>query len=97
MRLMIFLLSIPFVMQGQNSIKCSTSEINEKYFEQYPEARKEREWLNKKSKLEELNKYLVSTSITIPIVFHVNDASNPQKVTFAQVQSAVDILNEDFN
>ena len=96
-RLMILLLSIPFVMQGQNSIKCSTSEINKKYFEEHPEARKEREWLNKKSRLAELNKSALSTSITIPIVFHVNDATNPEKVTLAQVQSAVDILNEDFN
>lgn len=84
-------------MQGQTSIKCSTSEINKKYFEEHPEAKKEREWLNKKSRLAEFNKTAVSTSITIPIVFHVNDATNPQKVTLAQVQSAVDILNEDYN
>ncbi|MBT3622111.1 MAG: hypothetical protein HN535_05105 [Flavobacteriales bacterium] len=97
MRLMIILLSIPFVMQGQNSIKCTTSEINKKYFEENPEAKKEREWLNKQSRLAELNKTAEFTSITIPIVFHVNDATNPQKVTLAQVQSAIDILNEDFN
>ena len=97
MRLMILLLSIPFVMQGQTSIKCTTSEINKKYFEEHPEAKKEREWLNKKSRLAELNKTVVLTSVTIPIVFHVNDATNPQKVTLAQVQSAVVILNEDFN
>jgi hypothetical protein len=96
-RLMILLLSIPFVMQGQTSIKCTTSEINKKYFEEHPEAKKEREWLNKKSRLDELNKTAEFTSITIPIVFHVNDATNPQKVTLAQVESAVDILNEDFN
>ena len=63
----------------------------------YPEAKKEREWLNKQSRLAELNKTAEFTSITIPIVFHVNDATNPQKVTLAQVQSAIDILNEDFN
>lgn len=34
---------------------------------------------------------------TIPVVFHVNDPSNPQKVTMAQVQSALTILNQDFN
>ena len=33
---MILLLGIPFVMQGQNSIKCSNSEINKKYFEEHP-------------------------------------------------------------
>ena len=46
MRLMILLLSIPFIMQGQTSIKCTTYEINKKYFEAHPEAKKEREWLN---------------------------------------------------
>ena len=96
-RSMILLLSLPFVMQGQNSIKCTTSEINKKYFEEHPKDKLEREWLNEESRLAEFNKTAVSTSITIPIVFHVNDATNPQKVTLAQVQSAVDILNEDYN
>ena len=96
-RSMILLLSLPFVMQGQNSIKCTTSEINKKYFEEHPKDKLEREWLNEESRLAEFNKTAVSTSITIPIVFHVNDPTNPQKVTLAQVQSAVDILNEDYN
>jgi len=97
MRLLILLLSVPFIMQGQNSIKCTTSEINEKYFEEHPKDKLEREWLNEESRLAEFNKTAVSTSITIPIVFHVNDPTNPQKVTLAQVQSAVDILIEDYN
>jgi len=97
MRLIILLLSVPFIMIGQTTIKCTTSEINKKYFEEHPEAKKEREWLNEKSRLAEFNKSAASSSITIPIVFHVNDATNPQKVTLAQVQSAVDILNEDYN
>ena len=33
----------------------------------------------------------------IPVVFHVNDSINPQKVTYNQIQSAINILNEDFN
>jgi hypothetical protein len=94
---MILLLFVPFIMIGQTTIKCTTSEINKKYFEEHPESKKEREWLNEKSRLAELNKTVVLTSITIPIVFHVNDVTNPQKVTLAQVQSAVDILNEDYN
>jgi len=56
MRLLILLLSVPFIMQGQSSIKCTSSEINKKYFEEHPEAKKEREWLNEKSRLAELNK-----------------------------------------
>ena len=95
--LYLLLLCLPMIGFGQSSIKCTSSEINKKYFEEHPEAKKEREWLNKQSRLAELNKTTISTSITIPIVFHVNDATNPEKVTLAQVQSAIDILNEDFN
>lgn len=38
-----------------------------------------------------------TATITIPIVFHVNKSSNPTQVTTQQIQSAIDILNEDFN
>jgi|GEM_PF-2130975 len=34
---------------------------------------------------------------TIPVVFHVNDPVNPYKVTMAQIRSAIDILNQDYN
>jgi hypothetical protein len=77
--------------------QCTAAEINKKYFEEHPELLRERKLLNEKSRLAELNKTLKINSITIPIVFHINDSANPQKVTLAQVQSAVDILNEDFN
>ena len=96
-KLLLILLCLPMIGFGQISIMCTSSEINKKYFKEHPEAKKEREWLNKQSRLAELNKTTVSTSITIPIVFHVNDATNPEKVTLSQVQSAIDILNEDFN
>ena len=49
MRLLILLFSVPFIVQGQSSIKRTSSEINQKYFKEHPEAKKEREWLNKKS------------------------------------------------
>ena len=48
MRLLILLFSVPFIVQGQSSIKRTSSEINQKYFKEHPEAKKEREWLNKK-------------------------------------------------
>lgn len=40
---------------------------------------------------------LAPTQYTIPVVFHVNDAVNPYKVTMAQIRSAIDILNQDYN
>lgn len=38
-----------------------------------------------------------TATIIIPIVFHVNRSSSPTSVTAAQIQSAIDILNEDYN
>jgi hypothetical protein len=34
---------------------------------------------------------------TIPVVFHVNDATNPYRVTMDQIRSAINILNQDYN
>ncbi|MCW3465098.1 zinc-dependent metalloprotease [Chitinophaga nivalis] len=39
----------------------------------------------------------VPNTYVIPVVFHVNDAANPYKVTLEQVRSAIDILNQDYN
>lgn len=38
-----------------------------------------------------------SATIIIPVVFHINKSSNPTDVTLQQIQSAIDILNEDYN
>lgn len=38
-----------------------------------------------------------TVTITIPVVFHINKSSAPTQVTLQQVQSAIDILNEDYN
>lgn len=38
-----------------------------------------------------------SVQYTIPVVFHINDAVNPYKVTMAQIRSAIDIMNQDYN
>jgi hypothetical protein len=37
------------------------------------------------------------TAYLIPIVFHVNHPTTPEKVTMEQIQSAMQILNEDYN
>lgn len=93
-RLLLLLTFIPFVLQAQEH--CGTDRINKAFFDEHPEAVKERKELNEWTKSFNVNA-LGATTITIPVVFHVNDPSNPQKVTLAQVQSALDILNEDFN
>ncbi|RAJ02222.1 putative secreted protein (Por secretion system target) [Chitinophaga skermanii] len=40
---------------------------------------------------------LASQTFVIPVVFHVNDPVNPYKVTLEQVQSAINILNQDYS
>ena len=37
------------------------------------------------------------TTIIIPVVFHINKSSSPTQVTLQQIQSAIDILNEDYS
>ncbi len=35
--------------------------------------------------------------ITIPIVFHINKSSSPTQITMQQINSAIDILNQDYS
>lgn len=95
MRQFLLLLAfIPFATFAQDH--CGTDRVNKAFFDKHPEAVQERKALNDFTKTFD-SSTLRTTAITIPVVFHVNDPSNPQKVTLAQVQSAIDILNEDFN
>lgn len=81
---------------AQDSNHCGEGKNMEAFYEAHPEVVAEREALEAFTanfNAEDLTR----STIVIPIVFHVNDPVNPGKVTLAQVQSAVDILNEDFN
>ena len=83
---------------GHNTIKCGQKHYYQDHLNNHPEVVQER------NQLEDFTRNFVMNynpdskvaSITIPVVFHVNDPSNPQKITMAQVQSAIDILNDDF-
>lgn len=92
----LILATFPLVAQT-NSIRCGSDNYYQEHLKNHPEVVQER------NKLETFIANYSSTSvtksnasITIPVVFHVNDPTNPQKVTMAQIQSALDILNEDF-
>ncbi len=87
-----------FGQNGQNTLRCGQELHYEDHLMNHPEVVQERQELENFTKNFVLN-YNPNNkvaSITIPVVFHVNDPNNPQKVTMAQVQSAIDILNEDF-
>ena len=95
-KLLLILLCLPFIGFGQTYYKCATNEMSKFY----SISNINNEELNKiKNDLNQSNKNKVSRNINyiIPVVFHVNDSVNPQKVTYPQIQSAINILNEDFN
>ncbi len=81
--------------------RCGSDHYYKRHLYAHPEVVQERIELEKfTQKFAENYDQLKSksgASITIPVVFHVNDPNNPQKVTLAQVQSAIDILNEDYS
>ena len=83
--------------QDQKTTNCSTTGST-KWLEEHPELAVERALLESfTAEFAQNNDEINRTQITIPIVFHINDPTNPQKVTAAQIQSAITILNEDFN
>ena len=95
-KLLLILLYVPLIGVGQTYYKCATNEMSKIY----SISNVNDEGLNKtQNNLNQNNKNQVSrnSNYIIPVVFHVNDSINPQKVTYAQIQSAINILNEDFN
>lgn len=82
---------------AQEHINCGEGQHLESFYEDYPEALIEQEYLNELAQNYNSSNRSDRDIVTIPIVFHVNDPSDPEKVTLAQVLSAIDILNEDYN
>lgn len=97
--LSVALMAFGALSQNVGVLKCGSDNYYEQHLVNHPEVAAER---NQQEEFianfvanysGDIEKY---TSINIPVVFHVNDPTNPQKVTSAQVQSALAILNEDY-
>ena len=76
------------------------SDINyEKHLKNHPEAIEDRKILEEFTEnfVNNYDPYERTGTKIIPVVFHVNDPSNPEKVTMGQIESALQILNEDFS
>ena len=84
--------------QNEGVLKCGSDNYYSQHLANHPEVVQEREELEAfiADFSQSFNPEGKAAGITIPVVFHVNDPSNPQKVTMAQIASAMDILNEDF-
>jgi hypothetical protein len=96
MKKVILLFATMPLLTWAQSDHCATARIHQEHCIHNHDLMEERAELNEWTKTFDLSQ-AKSTNITIPVVFHVNDLTNPQKVTLAQVQSAITILNEDFN
>lgn len=84
--------------QNEGALKCGSDNYYQQHLDNHPEVFAEREQLEEftANYIQSYNPEEKKTGITIPVVFHVNDPTNPQKVTMAQIESALEILNEDF-
>lgn len=83
---------------------CSSSRAMQELYKKHPaslEAARSQELNIRKvvARLQEQRRAFATQAVqyTIPVVFHINDAVNPYKVTMDQIRSAIDILNQDYN
>jgi hypothetical protein len=92
--------SLLFVVQGQISNRCGSHEAIKQQMAADPAyAKKVTELLKNKGSYSRNNKKgpPLQTSITIPVVVHVLYYTADQNISDAQVQSQIDVLNEDFS
>jgi len=76
---------------------CATVEYNEMMKEKYPQFRKNQENLEKDiQRLTETYDKSRRNVVTIPTVVHVVYNTSVQNISDAQVQTQIDVLNEDF-
>jgi hypothetical protein len=104
--LLLVMASFFFVANSQNSSRCGSHEAVKQQMATDPVyAKKVQELLknkgnysrsNQKGKPENPGKPPAPSSITIPVIVHVLYNTPEQNISDAQVQSQVDVLNEDF-
>ena len=78
--------------------RCGTTAITEKMMSDYPEYAKARAEVNNQTEkwIENHPNHSEKTIITIPVVVHVVWKTNTQNISDAQIQSQIDVLNEDY-
>jgi len=86
-----------FVANGQNSERCGSNEMIKQQMAIDPVYKKKvEELLKNKGNYSKANTKGRPTSITIPVAVHVLYYTADQNISDAQVQSQIDVLNEDF-
>ena len=96
------ILIFPLITKSQDNThihdeKCGTEKITKILEEKYPEYRQERSKVNIQTE-NWLSEHLdmKKSIITIPVVVHVVWNTNQQNISDAQINSQIDVLNEDY-
>ena len=78
--------------------RCGTEIITNIMMEKYPEYKNAREKVNLQTEkwIKEHQNNINKTIITIPVVVHVVWKTQQQNISDAQIQSQIDVLNEDY-
>ncbi|HKK39695.1 MAG TPA: M43 family zinc metalloprotease [Cryomorphaceae bacterium] len=82
-------------------LTCGQHEVTEALFQKYPEQREIAKQARKQLEVE-TEKYSAEKDtedeiLIIPVVFHIVHQGGEENISMEQVQSAIDVLNEDFN
>ncbi|MBL6657856.1 MAG: T9SS type A sorting domain-containing protein [Flavobacteriales bacterium] len=93
--LSLFLLSLSFVSEAQD-LRCGTMERLEYECKDNHNLLQKRNTINKAIKEWKKNSS-TPNSYTIPVVFHVIYKNQDEYVSFEQIMSQLDVLNQDFN
>jgi len=92
------LILIPYFINAQQPERCATVLYNKLAEQKNPALAEKRNAFNRTvEKLMRENKYEGNRSvITIPVVVHVVYRTNLENISDAQIQSQIDVLNEDY-
>jgi hypothetical protein len=87
-----------FNITASSQERCGTEAVTEKMSNLYPEYRTAREQVNEQTKewIDKFGDNKLQNIITIPVVVHVVWKTNAQNISDAQIQSQIDVLNNDY-
>jgi PKD repeat protein len=87
------------VFQDPGHLTCDKNHYTEAFFEAHPEeivpAMMAREQLEDFTR--DYQEDGLRTTLIVPVVFHIVHANGTENISNAQIESAIDVLNEDFN
>ena len=92
---MIFFFAVCVSNTAFSQLRCGTMERWQMEVKNNPELRENRSLIEEKIK--QWRKSTTSNAYTIPVVFHIIYENESENVSAAQIQSQLNVLNQDFN